>query len=50
VILVRGHAHKDDGPYAAAIAGRIYHSLKEQKFFAETRTPSVPLAAILPSR
>ncbi len=37
VILVRGHAHKDDGPYAAAIAGRIYHSLKEQKFFAASR-------------
>jgi cell division protein FtsI/penicillin-binding protein 2 len=51
VILVRGHAHKDDGPYAAAIAGRIYHSLKEQKFFAEARpTSGAPLAAILPTR
>jgi penicillin-binding protein 2 len=51
VILVRGHAHKDDGPYAAAIAGRIYHSLKEQKFFADARpTSSAPLAAILPTR
>jgi penicillin-binding protein 2 len=51
VILVRGHAHKDDGPYAAAIAGRIYHSLKVQNFFAANRpTVSAPVAAILPSR
>jgi cell division protein FtsI/penicillin-binding protein 2 len=51
VILVRGHAHKDDGPYAAAIAGRIYHSLKAQNFFASNRpTVSAPVAAILPSR
>jgi penicillin-binding protein 2 len=50
VILVRGHAHKDDGPYAAAIAGRIYHSLKEQKFFAEARPAAASLAAALPAR
>ena len=51
VVLVRGHAHKDEGPYAAAIAGRIYHSLKEQNFFATERpTSSAPLAAILPNR
>jgi penicillin-binding protein 2 len=51
VVLVRGHAHKDEGPYAAAIAGRIYHSLKEQNFFAAERpTSSAPLAAILPNR
>jgi penicillin-binding protein 2 len=50
VVLVRGHAHKDEGPYAAAIAGRIYHSLKEQNFFAAARTVSAPLASILPLR
>jgi penicillin-binding protein 2 len=50
VVLVRGHAHKDEGPYAAAIAGRIYHSLKEQNFFAAEHTTSLPLAAILPNR
>jgi penicillin-binding protein 2 len=51
VVLVRGHAHKDEGPYAAAIAGRIYHSLKEQNFFAaERKTFSAPLAAVLPNR
>jgi penicillin-binding protein 2 len=51
VVLVRGHAHKDEGPYAAAIAGRIYHSLKETNFFAADRTTSsAPLAAILPNR
>jgi hypothetical protein len=47
---VRGHSHKDDGPYAAAIAGRIYRSLKEQNFFAAGHMVSVPLAAILPLR
>ena len=50
VVLVRGHAHKDEGPYAAAIAGRIYHALKEQNFFAASHTASAPLAAILPNR
>jgi penicillin-binding protein 2 len=51
VVLVRGHAHKDEGPYAAAIAGRIYHALKETNFFAADRpTSSAPLAAILPNR
>jgi penicillin-binding protein 2 len=50
VVLVRGHAHKDEGPYAAAIAGRIYHALKEQNFFAAAHTASAPLAAILPNR
>ena len=50
VVLVRGHAHKDEGPYAAAIAGRIYHALKEQNFFAAEHPVSAPVAAILPSR
>lgn len=50
VVLVRGHSHKDDGPYAAAIAGRIYRSLKEQNFFAAGHMVSAPLAAILPLR
>jgi penicillin-binding protein 2 len=50
VVLVRGHSHKDEGPFAAAIAGRIYHSLKGQNFFAANRAVSAPLAAIIPAR
>jgi penicillin-binding protein 2 len=38
VVLVRGHSHLDEGPFAAKIAGRIYHTLNEQNFFAAVRS------------
>lgn len=51
VVLVRGRSHKDEGPFAAAIAGRIYHALKGKNFFAAaSQRSSAPLAAILPNR
>ncbi|MGB6431356.1 MAG: penicillin-binding transpeptidase domain-containing protein [Candidatus Acidiferrales bacterium] len=49
VVLMRGHNHVVEGPMAAGIAGRIYHRLNEENYFAselpagETR-PSIPAA------
>ncbi|MGH9593912.1 MAG: penicillin-binding transpeptidase domain-containing protein, partial [Bryobacteraceae bacterium] len=40
VVLMRGHAHTVMGPFAAEIAGRIYHSLKMQNYFAAKREQS----------
>ncbi len=34
VVLVRGRSRTVQGPFAAEIAGRIYHTLKTQNFFA----------------
>jgi cell division protein FtsI/penicillin-binding protein 2 len=49
VVLVRGRSHLDEGPFAAQIAGRIYHSLKEQNFFADVRSAAAT-TAIMPER
>lgn len=49
VVLVRGRSHKDEGPFAAAIAGRIYHTLKERNFFPVMGSAAAA-AAILPQR
>jgi penicillin-binding protein 2 len=48
VVLIRGHIHRDEGPFAAEIAGRIYHTLKEENFFAVARNAPA-LATILPT-
>jgi penicillin-binding protein 2 len=47
VVLVRGRSRTVQGPFAAEIAGRIYHSLKSQNFFAAEgpRPSSTTLAA-----
>jgi len=50
VVLIRGHVHADEGPFAAQIAGRIYHTLKEQNFFTAARNAAATTAAILPER
>jgi penicillin-binding protein 2 len=49
VVLVRGHSHLDEGPFAAKIAGRIYHSLNEQNFFASVRAVATT-APVAPQR
>jgi penicillin-binding protein 2 len=49
VVLVRGHSHLDWGPFAAKIAGRIYHTLNEQKFFADA-LPVAAVTALTPER
>jgi cell division protein FtsI/penicillin-binding protein 2 len=40
VVLVRGRSRTVWGPFAAEIAGRIYHTLKTQNFFAEGPRPT----------
>ncbi len=49
VVLVRGRSRTVQGPFAAEIAGKIYHTLKAQNFFAAEgpRPSSAPLAAIV---
>jgi penicillin-binding protein 2 len=37
VVLLRGNSHRVSGPRAADIAGRIYRSLHERNYFAETQ-------------
>jgi cell division protein FtsI/penicillin-binding protein 2 len=49
VVLVRGRSHYDEGPFAAQIAGRIYHTLKEQNFFAAVRAVAAT-TAVMPER
>lgn len=51
VVLLRGHARKDEGPYAALIAGHILQILKGRNFFATQHTQSSgTVASIAPSR
>jgi penicillin-binding protein 2 len=50
VVLVRGHSHLDWGPFAAQIAGRIYHTLKEQNYFASVRTVASTTTPVAPQR
>jgi penicillin-binding protein 2 len=46
VVLLRGSSRRRvSGPHAADIAGRIYRSLRERNYFAETQP--VPAAAVL---
>jgi cell division protein FtsI/penicillin-binding protein 2 len=50
VVLMRGHNHVVEGPMAAGIAGRIYHRLNEENYFASDvpsteASPSTPPAA-----
>jgi penicillin-binding protein 2 len=49
VVLLRGHSHKDEGPYAALIAGHILQTLKGRNFFATQRTPGSGSVASAPS-
>jgi len=44
VVLLRGRSHIVNGGFAAEIAGRIYHRLRERQYFASTQHPSQPLA------
>jgi penicillin-binding protein 2 len=47
VVLVRGRSRTVQGPFAAEIAGRIYHTLKTQNFFAaEGPRPSSTTIAV----
>lgn len=50
VVLVRGHSHLDEGPFAAKIAGRIYHTLNEENFFAAVRSVAATTTTITPER
>ena len=36
VVLIRGGGRAVSGPHASEIAGRIYHGLREKKYFAES--------------
>jgi penicillin-binding protein 2 len=50
VVLMRGHNHVVEGPMAAGIAGRIYHRLNEENYFASElpaseSKPSIPAAS-----
>jgi penicillin-binding protein 2 len=53
VVLVRGRSRTVQGPFAAEIAGKIYHALKTQNFFAaqdrRTSSPTPVLAAVVPT-
>jgi penicillin-binding protein 2 len=51
VVLVRGRSRTVQGPFAAEIAGKIYHTLKTQNFFAAEgpRPSSTTLAAATPA-
>jgi penicillin-binding protein 2 len=47
-VLVRGFTNSISGPFAAQIAGRMYHRLYEENYFADRNTPVVPrVAAVL---
>jgi penicillin-binding protein 2 len=55
VVLVRGRSRTVQGPFAAEIAGKIYHTLKTQNFFAaaqdkQSTSPTPALAAHVPAR
>ncbi len=52
VVLVRGRSRTVQGPFAAEIAGRIYHTLKTQNFFADAgpRPTSPVLGSVAASR
>jgi penicillin-binding protein 2 len=41
-VLVRGFTSSISGPFAAQIAGRMYHRLYEENYFAEQAPPSAP--------
>jgi penicillin-binding protein 2 len=55
VVLVRGRSRTVQGPFAAEIAGKIYHTLKTQNFFAaaqdkQSTSPTPAVAAHIPTR
>jgi len=50
VVLVRGRSRTVQGPFAAEIAGKIYHTLKTQNFFAAQEPRTSPTAATQTAR
>ena len=48
-VLMRGHGAIDSGPMASGIAGRIYHRLDEENYFADKPGTAAPSAALSPA-
>jgi cell division protein FtsI/penicillin-binding protein 2 len=44
VVLLRGRSRIVNGGFAAQIAGRIYHTLRERQYFARDSRPAQPVA------